>query len=110
LKESFPHVLILQSIEGWGFHFLASQRPLARLTPEELVKHMPATAVTDMMEWGPAATPEQQFATTLGRPLTLDEMIADAPGAPALQDDRPINEYYAIRRFMLKPEQWHWLW
>jgi hypothetical protein len=25
-------------------------------------------------------------------------MIAEAPEAPALQDDRPVNEYYVIRR------------
>ena len=110
LTESFPHVLILQSIEGWGFHFLASQGPLTTWTPAQLVDHMPARAVQDMMEWGPAATPEDQFARTLARRLTLDDMIADAPGVPALQDDRPENEYYAIRRFLLKPEQWHWLW
>ena len=30
--------------------------------------------------------------------ISLDSMIAEAPNAPALQDDRPQNEYYAIRR------------
>jgi hypothetical protein len=37
-------------------------------------------------------------------------MIAEEPNAPALVDDRPVNEYYAIRRRWLKPERWYLLW
>ena len=59
---------------------------------------MPAKAVADMMEWGPASTPARQFAAILDTEFALDLMIADAPNAPALQDDRPVNECFALRR------------
>ena len=58
---------------------------------------MPADAVTDMMEWGPAKTPEEQFVLMLSPELTTEQMIALAPATPALQDDRPINEYFLLR-------------
>jgi spermidine synthase len=110
IKESFPYVRVYHSIGGWGYHFLAATHPLPEWTPEQLVQHMPAAAVKDLIEWGPEKTPERQFANILGRGLTLDEMIAEQPNAPALQDDRPLNEYYTIRRKWLKPRQWHLLW
>jgi len=31
-------------------------------------------------------------------------MISPAPGVPALQDDRPENEYYLLRRNL--PKRW----
>lgn len=110
LKESFPYVRVFHSFGGFGFHFICSQQPLPNWTPAEMVRHMPPTAVTDLMEWGPNATPELQFADVMGRELTLDQMIAEEPKAPALVDDRPVNEYYAIRRRWLKPERWYLLW
>ena len=36
-------------------------QPIPDRTAAELVARMPAPAVKDMMEWGPAATPEEQF-------------------------------------------------
>lgn len=110
LKESFPYVRVFHSLGGWGFHFIASSQPLPNWTTAELVLHMPASAVADMMEWGPESTPERQYSNVMSRELTLDEMIAEEPHAPALVDDRPVNEYYAIRRRWLKPERWYLLW
>jgi len=51
-----------------------------------------------MMEWGPEATPEEQFAVMLYSEIPVSEMIARAPDAPAMADNRPINEYYILRR------------
>lgn len=98
IKESFPYVRVFGSLENRGNHFLASDQPIPNWTPKQLVNHMPPKAVSDMMEWGPAATPEQQFATVLDTEFPIDQMIAEAPDAPALQDDRPVNEYFALRR------------
>ena len=50
-----------------------------------------------MMEWGPAPTPVEQMSLLLGHELTLAPMIALSPSTPALQDDRPINEYFLLR-------------
>jgi spermidine synthase len=104
LMESFPYVRLFHSLDGIGFHFLASNQPIVLRTPGELAKRMPATASRDLVEWGPEATPEGQFGVVLSRELPPDQMIAGAPGVPALQDDRPENEYYVLRRNL--PEAW----
>jgi spermidine synthase len=98
LKESFPYVRVFRSVQDWGYHFLASDQPLPDRTAAELAERLPAGAARDFVEWGPEATPELQFADILQREFPLDQMIAEAPQAPALEDDRPQNEYNAIRR------------
>jgi hypothetical protein len=72
-------------------------RPIPDRNAEELVTRMPAAAVVDMMEWGPAKTPAEQFELMLSRELTTGQMIGLSPATPALQDDRPINEYFLLR-------------
>jgi hypothetical protein len=62
-----------------------------------MVARMPAGAVVDLMEWGPAKTPIEQFDRVLSTEMTTGQMIALSPSTPALQDDRPINEYYLLR-------------
>jgi spermidine synthase len=97
LKESFPYVRVFGSVEGWGFHFLASGHPLPEHSAVDLVQRMPRTAITDLMEWGPKPTAEKQFDVVLQHEFSLDELIQQSPETPALRDDRPANEYYALR-------------
>jgi spermidine synthase len=97
LKESFPYVRVFQYGPEWGFHFLASSRPIPNRTSTELVQRMPAAAVQDMMEWKFEPTPELEFTYLLQRESPLDRLIAAAPLAPAMQDDRPVNEYFVLR-------------
>jgi len=98
IKNSFPYVRVYRGMAGWGWHFLASERPIPVRTAAELVARMPPGAVTDMMEWGPAPTPEQQVSRVLAHPSSIDAIVAYSPATPALTDDRPINEYYMLRR------------
>jgi spermidine synthase len=97
LKESFPHVRVYHSVEHLGLHFLASMAPIPARSSAELALRMPEAAIADMMEWGPGKTPAEQFNRVLADEITLDEMVAFSPETPALQDDRPINEYYLFR-------------
>jgi spermidine synthase len=97
LKDSFPYVRVYHSVEHGGWHYLASESAIPQRTSDELVARMPAAAVTDMMEWGPAKTPVEQFDRVLSNEMTLDQLIALSPSTPALQDDRPINEYFLLR-------------
>jgi spermidine synthase len=97
LTNSFPYVRIFQWNGRQGWHFLASAEPIPVRSAGELVARMPESAIRDMMEWGPAKTPDQQFKILLSRELTPAQMIALSPNTPALQDDRPINEYYLLR-------------
>ena len=98
LKESFPYVRVFPSVEGWGLHFLASMSPIPHLSAAELAEKLPPAAARDLMEWGPASNPQEQFEIVLSRELPVDSLIQRAPSAPALQDDRPVNEYFLLRR------------
>jgi hypothetical protein len=64
-----------------------------------LAQRLPERAAKDLVEWGPASSPAEQFSIILGRELSLEQMIAGAPEAPALQDDRPENEYFLLRKY-----------
>lgn len=97
LKCSFPYVLVFRGIEGWGWHFLASERPIPSRTAAELAARVPPNAVHDMLEWGPGRSSEEQFQRIVSHPLSLDALVALCPGTPALRDDRPINEYFLLR-------------
>ena len=97
LKQSFPYVRVYGSLEGWGWHFLASMSPIPQRSAQELVSRMPAKAVADMMEWGPATTPQEQFELVLDQRTSPDQLIDGSPRTPAMQDDRPINEYFLLR-------------
>jgi len=76
---------------------LASMSPIPMRTAKEMVARMPAPAVADMIEWGPASTPVEQFDLMLSNWYAPLELIARSPDTPALQDDRPVNEYYLLR-------------
>jgi spermidine synthase len=98
LQESFPYVRAFHSVEGWGIHILASMTPIANFSAADLAAKLPPDASRDLMEWGPATSPEEQFKIVLRNQVSLEDLIQRAPNAPALQDDRPLNEYFVVRR------------
>ena len=98
LRESFPFVRAFRSVEGWGIHYLASASPIGSAPASTLAGRLPPRAAADLLEWGPYETAERQFATVLEGELSLEALVAADPRAPALQDDRPVNEYYLVRR------------
>jgi spermidine synthase len=97
LRESFPFVRVFQSVENWGYHFLATESPFPAASAAELAARLPARAAADLVEWGPASTAERQFAQVLSREVPPEDLIRRNPGVPAVADDRPINEYYLMR-------------
>ena len=97
LKESFPYVRTFKSVAGWGVHYLASNQPIPDRSAADLAKRMPPAAARDLVEWGPYATPEQQFAAVLQNEMPIDWIISLDKKAPAIEDDRPVNEYYLLR-------------
>ena len=44
-----------------------------------------------------STTPTDQFAYLVPDVVEFDTLIAGSPNTPALQDDRPVNEYYLLR-------------
>lgn len=107
LKESFPYVRVFATFDGLGIHYLASKRPIPYRSPAELAKRMPPSATADLLEWGPYPTAEQQFAAILRREVPIDMVIAADVNAPAMQDDRPVNEYDLLRK---TGSRLHWTW
>ena len=99
----FPHVRVFRSIEGSGLHILASDRPIPRRSARALARALPPPAARDLVEWGPLAEPEAQFARVLGHELQPAALVAD-PSALPLSDDRPTNEYFVVRRQL--PRLW----
>jgi predicted membrane-bound spermidine synthase len=98
VSASFPYVRTFTSIEGWGLHILASGQPIASARASVLAARLPPEAVPDLLEWGPRQTAEEQFAAVLEREVAVDALIARDPEAPVLVDDRPLNEYFVVRR------------
>ncbi|HET8945929.1 MAG TPA: hypothetical protein VFQ07_03005, partial [Candidatus Polarisedimenticolia bacterium] len=76
----------------------ASDVPLDRVSATILAGRLPPRAVADLLEWGPYATPERQLVEVLLREVPIDDLVAGDPEAPTLTDDRPVNEYYFLRR------------
>ena len=97
LQVSFIYVRTFKPVEQSGWHFLASMEPITKRSADDLVARVPAQAVADMMAWGPAATPADQFNRMLQTDMTTQKLISPSPSTPALDDDRPVNEYYMLR-------------
>jgi predicted membrane-bound spermidine synthase len=98
LEESFTYVRAFRSIDGYGYHFLASMSPIPSKSAAQLAQSVPADAIRDLLEWGPKSTAEQQFQAMLDSEVAIDTIARRDPNAPALRDDRPVNEYFLFRR------------
>jgi hypothetical protein len=98
IDRSFADTRVFRSMEGWGLHFLASALPIPRRTAEELAAYVPDAPARDLLEWGPASTVQEQFQKVLEGETEIRGLIRSSPDAPMLSDDRPINEYYMLRR------------
>ena len=107
LHDSFPYVRVFRWGTRWGFHFLASEQPLPHLTAEELQRKLPAQAAIDLAEWAPPFRGNEAVLTAfqmlLASEVPIEALINESPTTPALTDDRPINEYYLLRRRDLTP-------
>lgn len=97
LKNSFPYIQTFRYTGNPGIHYVASMQPIPVRTPAELAARLPAKAASDFVEWGPYNTPQQQFEILVPNGVTIETLIQRSPGTPALRDDRPINEYFALR-------------
>jgi hypothetical protein len=97
LRNSFPYVRVFGSVEKWGWHYMASNGPIPQRTAVEMLARMPSPAVEDMMEWNPGRKPEEQFNLMLSQEINMRQLVALSRSAPALSDDRPVNEYDLLR-------------
>ena len=96
VRASFPYVRAFRSVTGLGYHLLASRSPIPAATAAELARRLPPAAAEDLIEFGPRKTAAGQFQLALDGE-TPAEGIAKVPARP-LTDDRPVNEYFFLRR------------
>ncbi len=97
LTRSFPYVLMYRSIEGWGYHYLASMSPIHVPSAAEALSRMPEAAKRDRLEWD---------VNSEARLTEIWNKLINGKVEPAsfiknsdfrITDDRPFNEYYLLR-------------
>ncbi|HUA14009.1 MAG TPA: fused MFS/spermidine synthase [Verrucomicrobiae bacterium] len=107
LRNSFEYVRVFHSSSPaigsrltptQGLLFLASNAPFEARTPASLAERMPQSAIRDLLEWGPEKSAEKQLSDILDNEVPIETLLARAPQSVALDDDRPVNEYYMLRR------------
>jgi len=99
LRDSFPYVRAFQSIDGWGVHFLARMEPFPPVVNGEMPHKMPEAAADDLVEWRDV-TPQEMMDNVMSREQSLQTLMAPAPAVPPIDDDRPINEYFFLRKYL----------
>ena len=100
LIDAFPYVWLFPSLEGWGYHYLASMDPIEIPTAAELAERMPVTAKRDMLEWNRRTSVEQMFGIMLSKRIYGTTLFMNE--VDMLTDDRPVNEYFILRKFFGK--------
>jgi spermidine synthase len=95
----FPHIRLFRSLQGRGIHMLCTEEPLEIPDAERLLARMPESARADLREWLPRNLSLETFLErdVLARELSLEALIGPLDG-PTIIDDRPFNEYFAMRR------------
>ncbi len=99
LHQSFPYVRVYKGVGGKGFHFLASSQKLGRPTVEQCIRRMTPAAREDLLEWNPGWALSPLVKPFMEREVPLEDLLNSADPV-AITDDRPINEYYLIRRWL----------
>jgi spermidine synthase len=97
LRRQFAEVRAFRSLENWGYHLLASDSPIVAPSADEMLRRMPESAVRDLQEWLPGMPASETARRVLCNEVALTA-ISDPAGGLTVTDDRPFNEYYALRR------------
>ena len=106
-RESFPYVAFTEPRPVEGFHLLGSKGPFRLPTVDEALARMGPAARQDLMEWGNPAGLRARVGLLLANPLPW-ESLAPPDWIPRISDDRPVNEYFLLRRKVL-PSLARWM-
>ncbi|HZP62444.1 MAG TPA: hypothetical protein VFB28_03435 [Terriglobales bacterium] len=103
LLQSFPYVRSFHSanfisLKLGGTYFLASNQPIQMRAGVELAARMPQSAIADLMEWSHGSSAAAVLDTVVQNEFAPQEFAADAVETSALHDDKPVNEYYVLRK------------
>jgi spermidine synthase len=93
----------LYDVPGKCYYMLASDAPITKPDPKEAAAEMPKTAQNDMLEWADREELPHDSAAVLqqlyDRQLPLTKLMESDPSLK-ITDDKPINEYFLIRKFL----------
>jgi len=95
-----PHLRVFRALEGHGLYMIASMKPIMFRNADDLARQLPPRATKDVVEWGPYATPTEQFKHLLENVKSVERILAKGQNSPMLTDDQPVNEYYLLRSFL----------
>jgi hypothetical protein len=95
--ETFPHVRCFVSVSGWGVHILASEDPIEMRPAAQLASRMPEVVQKNLVEWWPSVNVTNYIGIVLARELQTTNLLNSHPGIE-ITDDRPLNEYFLLRR------------
>lgn len=94
---TFPHVRCFISVSGWGVHILASEDPMEMRTAAQLASRLPDATKKNLVEWWPSVNVTNYMGVVLARELQVTNVLHPNPGIE-ITDDRPLNEYFLLRR------------
>lgn len=106
LVDVFPYVRVYKSVEGWGFHFLASMQPFDTPKPKDVVSRLPTLAKEDILEWEHGIINkdrevhvEEYFRRSFEKEIPVELLLNQKDELIFISDDQPYNEYYLLRRY-----------
>jgi spermidine synthase len=99
VMDEFPHVRIFLSIDGWGYHVLASRQPIEVPTATALLARLPAPAKRDLLEWSATQDLQADLEKVLANEVPPERLLKSNPRI-RVTDDRPYNEYFLLRDFL----------
>ncbi|MFQ5560331.1 MAG: fused MFS/spermidine synthase [Nitrospinota bacterium] len=102
--NSFPHVKLFfpNALEDViGKIFLLSMEPIRIPSVEKFVARMPETAKDDFMEWWREANLKEQVRRLLFTEVNIAPFLSPDKNW-MISDDKPINEYFLLRRNLKK--------
>ena len=102
IRNSFPYVKIFRSLYGFGFHFIASRAPLQTPTVDEFILRLPEAVRIDLLNRYDRETSHKDFREFVSKILAIEMALSELPDNPPpvyITDDKPFNEYFALRRF-----------
>jgi spermidine synthase len=107
LKQEFSNVRIYKALYDprlVGFHCLASNSPIPRLTAEEFYAKLPARVKDDLKEPIDILKFDlnQEIAQIFANEVQVDKLLAIKEKAIVITDDYPYNEYYLLQTIFKK--------
>jgi len=96
LVKVFPYVRVFRSIEGWGYHFLASKSLIPEKNLDRVADELPEQVFNDLAEWMPREGVPTLFSKM--EEISVGVILAGNKPSIWISDNWPMNEYFFLRK------------